>query len=144
MRHITHDVCSLPCRWRSKLPPVSHCVSTGLVWCFVYSLCFPESFCGHDWGEKPYNEQSYWYNFCHFFFMDNDCKCMLRLKQSVVLSCVCLFVVFFVYSINGVSPKVRKILQLFRLLQIHNGVFIKLNKATINMLRIVQPYVAYG
>ncbi|KAJ7358993.1 Transducin (beta)-like 3 [Desmophyllum pertusum] len=47
-------------------------------------------------------------------------------------------------GINGVSPKVRKILQLFRLLQIHNGVFIKLNKATINMLRIVQPYVAYG
>ena len=51
---------------------------------------------------------------------------------------------FFSNSINGVSPKVRKILQLFRLLQIHNGVFIKLNKATINMLRIVQPYVAYG
>ena len=47
-------------------------------------------------------------------------------------------------SINGVSPKVRKILQLFRLLQIHNGVFIKLNKATMNMLRVVQPYVAYG
>ncbi|XP_067047570.1 large ribosomal subunit protein uL30-like [Acropora muricata] len=47
-------------------------------------------------------------------------------------------------GINGVSPKVRKILQLFRLLQIHNGVFIKLNKATINMLRIAQPYIAYG
>lgn len=47
-------------------------------------------------------------------------------------------------GINGVSPKVRKILQLFRLLQIHNGVFIKLNKATMNMLRVVQPYVAYG
>ena len=65
---------------------------------------------------------------------------MLRVKQSL-----CLFACFlFVFSINGVSPKVRKILQLFRLLQIHNGVFIKLNKATINMLRIVQPYVAYG
>jgi len=47
-------------------------------------------------------------------------------------------------SINGVSPKVRKILQLLRLLQINNGVFVKLNKATINMLRIVQPYIAYG
>ncbi|PFX26687.1 60S ribosomal protein L7-like [Stylophora pistillata] len=47
-------------------------------------------------------------------------------------------------GINGVSPKVRKILQLFRLLQIHNGVFIKLKKATMNMLRVVQPYVAYG
>merc|ERR1712025_1488386 len=33
-------------------------------------------------------------------------------------------------GINQVSPKVRKILQLFRLRQINNGVFIKLNKAT--------------
>jgi len=47
-------------------------------------------------------------------------------------------------GINGVSPKVRKVLQLFRLLQINNGVFVKLNKATINMLRIVEPYIAYG
>ena len=34
------------------------------------------------------------------------------------------------------SPKVKKVLQLFRLRQINNGVFIKLNKATISMLRI--------
>ena len=47
-------------------------------------------------------------------------------------------------SINRVSPKVRKVLQLFRLLQLHNAVFIKLNKATINMLKLVQPYIAYG
>jgi len=47
-------------------------------------------------------------------------------------------------GINGVSPKVRKVLQLFRLLQINNAVFVKLNKATINMLRIVEPYIAYG
>ena len=46
--------------------------------------------------------------------------------------------------INRVSPKVRKVLQLFRLLQIHNAVFIKLNKATINMLKLIQPYIAYG
>jgi len=47
-------------------------------------------------------------------------------------------------GINGLSPKVRKVLQLLRLLQINNGVFIKLNKATLNMLRIVEPYIAYG
>ena len=35
-----------------------------------------------------------------------------------------------------VSPKVKKVLQLFRLRQINNCVFIKLNKATIAMLRI--------
>ena len=39
-------------------------------------------------------------------------------------------------GINQVAPKVRKVLQLFRLRQINNGVFIKLNQATINMLRI--------
>merc|ERR1712107_225992 len=47
-------------------------------------------------------------------------------------------------GINQVSPKVRKVLQLFRLRQINNGVFIKLNKSTINMLRICEPYVAWG
>lgn len=47
-------------------------------------------------------------------------------------------------GINRVSPKVRKVLQLFRLLQVHNGVFVKVNKATINMLKLIQPYIAYG
>ncbi|GAB0182244.1 60S ribosomal protein L7 [Grus americana] len=45
---------------------------------------------------------------------------------------------------NGVSPKVRKVLQLLRLRQIFNGTFVKLNKASINMLRIVEPYIAWG
>jgi len=53
-------------------------------------------------------------------------------------------IVIRVRGINRVSPKVRKVLQLFRLLQIHNAVFIKLNKATINMLKLIQPYIAYG
>jgi large subunit ribosomal protein L7e len=44
----------------------------------------------------------------------------------------------------GVSPRVRKILQLLRLRQSHNGVFIKLTYATWQMLRIVEPYIAYG
>jgi len=30
------------------------------------------------------------------------------------------------------------------LIQIHSAVFIRLNKATINMLKLVQPYIAYG
>merc|ERR1712107_610433 len=47
-------------------------------------------------------------------------------------------------GINQVAPKVRKVLQLFRLRQINNGVFINLNKATLNMLRICEPYVAWG
>ncbi|KAI1305371.1 60S ribosomal protein L7 [Halotydeus destructor] len=47
-------------------------------------------------------------------------------------------------GINGLSPKPRKVLQLLRLRQINNGVFVKLNKATINMLRIAEPFIAYG
>lgn len=47
-------------------------------------------------------------------------------------------------GLNGVSPKIKKILQLLRLRQINNAVFIKLNKATIQMLRLVEPFVMYG
>lgn len=47
-------------------------------------------------------------------------------------------------GINGVSPRVKKILQLLRLRQINNGTFVKLNKATSTMLKLVEPYVAYG
>ncbi|XP_041720823.1 60S ribosomal protein L7-like [Coregonus clupeaformis] len=47
-------------------------------------------------------------------------------------------------GINGVSPKVRKVLQLLRLRQIFIGVFVKLNKASVNMLRIAEPYIAWG
>jgi large subunit ribosomal protein L7e len=47
-------------------------------------------------------------------------------------------------GINGMSPRVRKISHLLRLRQIFNGVFIKINKATLNMLKILDPYVAWG
>lgn len=42
------------------------------------------------------------------------------------------------------APKPRKIMQLLRLLQINNGVFVKLTKATSEMLKVVEPYIAYG
>merc|ERR1711977_380604 len=47
-------------------------------------------------------------------------------------------------GINKVDPKKRKTLQLLRLLQINNGVFVRLTKATSEMLKIVEPFVAYG
>ncbi|BES91590.1 ribosomal protein [Nesidiocoris tenuis] len=47
-------------------------------------------------------------------------------------------------GVNQVSPKVRKVLKLFRLRQINNGVFMRLNKATINMMRIAEPYITWG
>jgi len=47
-------------------------------------------------------------------------------------------------GIIGVAPKPKKILQLFRLRQIHNATFVRLNGATIRMLRLIEPYVTYG
>jgi large subunit ribosomal protein L7e len=47
-------------------------------------------------------------------------------------------------GVNGVSPKVRKILQLLRLRQINNASFVKLNAATLNMLQLIKPYIAWG
>ncbi|KAH0383719.1 60S ribosomal protein L7, partial [Aureobasidium melanogenum] len=47
-------------------------------------------------------------------------------------------------GINKIDPKKRKTLQLLRLLQINNGVFVRLTKATIEMLKIVEPFVAWG
>merc|ERR1712098_42827 len=47
-------------------------------------------------------------------------------------------------GVNKLAPKPRKILQLLRLKQLHNGVFLKVNKPILNMLKLVQPYVTYG
>ncbi|PWN98553.1 putative 60s ribosomal protein L7 subunit [Tilletiopsis washingtonensis] len=55
--------------------------------------------------------------------------------------------VVFVVRLRGIcniAPKPRKILQLLRLLQINNGVFVRLTKATSQMLQLVQPYVTWG
>ncbi len=49
-----------------------------------------------------------------------------------------------VRGINGVSPKIRRILQLLRLRQINNATFVRLNKATLQMLQLVTPYIAWG
>jgi len=47
-------------------------------------------------------------------------------------------------GINGVSPKVKKALQLLRLRQIHNGTFVKVNRASLQILKLVEPYITYG
>ena len=55
--------------------------------------------------------------------------------------------VFFVIRIlgtYGVAPKVRKILELLRLRKINQGAFLRVNKATVNMLLRVTPYVTWG
>merc|ERR1711970_586407 len=47
-----------------------------------------------------------------------------------------LAIVMRIRGINGLHPRVRKVLQLLRLRQI--------NKATLSMLRIADPYIAWG
>ncbi len=47
-------------------------------------------------------------------------------------------------GINRIPPTAKKILRLLRLRQIYNGVFVKVNKATLNMLQRVHPYVTFG
>lgn len=47
-------------------------------------------------------------------------------------------------GIIGVSPKAKRVMQLFRLRQLHNATFVKLNEATIRQLRLIEPYVTYG
>jgi len=47
-------------------------------------------------------------------------------------------------GINKLAPKPRKILQLLRLRQLHNGVFLKVTKPMTNMLKYVQPYITFG
>ncbi|KAH8111092.1 ribosomal L30 N-terminal domain-containing protein, partial [Phellopilus nigrolimitatus] len=55
--------------------------------------------------------------------------------------------VYFVVRIRGINeiaPKPCKILQLSCLFQINNSVFVKVTKATQQMLRLVEPYITYG
>ncbi|OBA13998.1 uncharacterized protein OGAPODRAFT_14987 [Ogataea polymorpha] len=47
-------------------------------------------------------------------------------------------------GINKIAPKPRKVLQLLRLTQINAGVFVKVTKATSELIKLVEPYVAYG
>ncbi|KAG6647745.1 hypothetical protein CIPAW_07G099400 [Carya illinoinensis] len=68
---------------------------------------------------------------------DEQQKELIRLKPKL------LFIIR-IRGINAMHPKTRKILQLLLLRQIFNGVFLKVNKATVNMLHRVEPYVTYG
>jgi len=47
------------------------------------------------------------------------------------------------FSVNQVAPKVKKVLQLFRLRQINNGIFIKLNKVRIQLYVISMNFLTF-
>uniref|UniRef100_M3Y073 Large ribosomal subunit protein uL30-like ferredoxin-like fold domain-containing protein n=1 Tax=Mustela putorius furo TaxID=9669 RepID=M3Y073_MUSPF len=51
----------------------------------------------------------------------------------------------FVIRISGIKVQAQRFkLQLLCLHQIFNGTFVKFNKASVNMLRIMEPYTAWG
>ena len=47
-------------------------------------------------------------------------------------------------GINKLNPRIVRILRLLRLRQLHNGTFVRINKASVNLLRRVEPYVTFG
>jgi len=47
-------------------------------------------------------------------------------------------------GINHMAPQPKKILQLFRLRQLHNAVLIRVNRATLNMIKKIEPFVTFG
>ncbi|KAL6096238.1 rpl7l1 [Pungitius sinensis] len=47
-------------------------------------------------------------------------------------------------EIKGVSPKVMKVVQMLRLRKIFSGAFVRINKTSMTMMKIVEPYVAWG
>lgn len=48
------------------------------------------------------------------------------------------------FRIKGVSPKVRRVIQMLRLRKLFSGVFVKINKTSLAMMKVVEPYVAWG
>ncbi|KAM9778517.1 60S ribosomal protein L7-like 1 isoform 2-T2 [Syngnathus typhle] len=47
-------------------------------------------------------------------------------------------------DVKGISPQVMKVIHMLRVRKIFNGTFIKINKTTLDMLKIAEPYVAWG
>merc|ERR1719240_1441892 len=47
-------------------------------------------------------------------------------------------------GLNDMHPKTKKILKLMRLIQMNIGVFVKASKASLEMLKRVEPYLSYG
>eukprot|EP00798_Chlamydomonas_sp_ICE-L_P001342 gene1342-32701_t len=78
-------------------------------------------------------------------------KDSIRLKRDTkskkVLHCPPEQKLLFVIRIKGlnkVHPTTKKIFQLLRLKQINMGVFIRVNAATLGLLKQVEPFIAFG
>lgn len=88
-----------------------------------------------------------------YFTKENKKKKNLNLLQNrsakknnkfIISSKAKILFVIRIRGINGINPRTKKILQLLRLNQINNGVFLKINSSTNQMLKKIEPFVAYG
>lgn len=80
----------------------------------------------------------------HYMYLQRQRLCLSSELEGKNFENYSSLIYFWYFSINKLAPKPRKILQLLRLRQLHSGVFVKVNKATLNMLQVVQPFVTYG
>jgi large subunit ribosomal protein L7e len=78
-------------------------------------------------------------------------KDLIRLKREAKLNKgfyvepeAKLALVIRIRGLNKIHPQTKKILQLLRLRQINNAVFLRINKATLGLLKRVEPYIAWG
>jgi large subunit ribosomal protein L7e len=85
------------------------------------------------------------------FYREPDAKLafVIRIRGTWTTSSFCHARLFVSHpnppkGINQVPPKTKKILRLLRLLQVNNGVFVRLNAASQKMLTLVDPWIAYG
>ena len=73
---------------------------------------------------------------------------IVRLNQIEITSCdrSPRFYLWFVCEVllKSIQKSTSKVLKLLWLRQLYNGVFIRLNKTTINMFHLVEPFVTYG
>ena len=98
-------------------------------------------------NKKYYLEQGkkHWESFSNELATTINLKREAKLAGSIyVPNAPKFFLVIRTKGINEIAPKEKKILQLFRLRQIHNAVFLRNTKATMNMLRRIEPWVTYG
>lgn len=87
----------------------------------------------------------------HWMEYETGCQKLIKAKRDAkeegkifVGDAPKFFLVVRTKGLNRIEPKAKKILRLFRLRQLNNAVFVKNTKATMNMLRVIEPWVTYG
>jgi large subunit ribosomal protein L7e len=98
-------------------------------------------------NKKYYLEQGrkYWTE-----YEDHVKSVILKKREAKEKGCIFVedapkfFLVIRTKGLNRIEPKTKKILRLFRLRQLNNAVFVRNTKATMNMLRVIEPWITYG